>query len=48
MSQIELRLEDLREWLHKTEVQIATPVHLVECTKEELEKKIKQHEVSFS
>ncbi|XP_039283704.1 nesprin-2-like isoform X1 [Nilaparvata lugens] len=44
MSQLELEIEELRGWLHSVEVQLATPIRLDECTKDDFDKKLLQHE----
>uniref|UniRef100_A0A1B6E5A8 KASH domain-containing protein n=2 Tax=Clastoptera arizonana TaxID=38151 RepID=A0A1B6E5A8_9HEMI len=44
MSQLELRIEELRKWLHSIEIQLAAPVVLEECTERALEKALAQHE----
>jgi uncharacterized HAD superfamily protein len=47
MSQLEVRMEELREWLHKIETKLKLPIPLEKGTKEEMDEKMKEHEVGF-
>lgn len=47
MGQLELRIEELRKWLHSIEIQLAAPVILEQCTQQALDKALAQHEVSL-
>nr|CAD7603271.1 unnamed protein product [Timema genevievae] len=43
-SQLELRLAELRAWLHQVETQLSTPLVLESCTKEAVDNKLQQHQ----
>lgn len=47
MSQLELRLTELRAWLHNIESQLASPLVFETCSKEVVDRKIKEHEVFY-
>nr|CAD7412488.1 unnamed protein product [Timema poppensis] len=43
-SQLELRLAELRAWLHQVETQLSAPLVLESCTKEAVDNKLEQHQ----
>jgi hypothetical protein len=46
MSQLEIRIAELRAWLYQMEAQLMKPLVFATCSKEVLEAKIQEHEVS--
>ncbi|XP_049790158.1 muscle-specific protein 300 kDa-like [Schistocerca nitens] len=44
MSQLELRLAELRAWLHQVESKLATPLVFETCSKETVDQKLREHE----
>ena len=45
MSQIEVRIAELRSWLYQVETQLVRPLVFETCSKEIVESKLKEHEV---
>jgi hypothetical protein len=46
ISQLELRIAELRAWLYEVEAQLKKPLVFESCSKEVVELKIQEHEVS--
>jgi hypothetical protein len=46
VSQLELRIAELRAWLYEVEAQLRKPLVFESCSKEVVELKIQEHEVS--
>lgn len=44
ISQLELRLSEIREWLTETECELAKPLYIENFTKEVLDSKLKEHD----
>jgi hypothetical protein len=46
ISQLELRIAELRAWLYEVEAQLKKPLVFESCSKEVVELKIQEHDVS--
>lgn len=44
MSQLQIRIAEIRAWLHQTEVKLAAPLTLETATEEDFEEKLREHD----